>query len=104
MCLVVVASGSVMVQVTPAIPCWHNASESIMPTLTIRNFSPAVVNSLKSLARKHRRSMEQEVRELLAEHMAERNSVLEQIEAAWSRQNRRPTPKQVDKWIRAGRL
>jgi predicted nucleic acid-binding protein len=36
-----------------------------MATLTIGNLSPRVVNSLKSLARTNRRSMEQEVRELL---------------------------------------
>jgi plasmid stability protein len=74
-----------------------------MATLTIRNLSPQVVNSLKILARKNRRSMEQEVRELLEEHVAERKSVLAQIEAAWSRQSRRPSAKQIDKWIAAGR-
>jgi hypothetical protein len=47
--------------------------------------------------------MEQEVRELLEAHVAERRSVLEQIEARWSRQVRRPTTAEVDAWIGVGR-
>jgi plasmid stability protein len=74
-----------------------------MATLTIRNVRPGVVKSLKSLARKNRRSMEQQVRELLEEYVADRGSILEQIEATWVTQSRRPTAKQVDPWIRTGR-
>lgn len=74
-----------------------------MPTLTIRNVPPAVVRSLKALARRRRRSMEQEVRELLEAHVSERLSVLGQIEASWNRQTRRPTAAEVDSWIAAGR-
>jgi plasmid stability protein len=74
-----------------------------MPTLTIRNVPARVVRSLKALARRRRRSMEQEVRELLEAHVAERGSVLEQIEAAWARQGRRPTAAEVDAWIGVGR-
>lgn len=74
-----------------------------MPTLTIRNVPVKVVRSLKALARRRRRSMEQEVRELLEAHVAERRSVLEQIEAAWGRQARRPTRAEVDAWIGSGR-
>jgi hypothetical protein len=47
--------------------------------------------------------MEQEIREVLEDYVAERNSVLEQIEAGWSRQKSRPTAKQVEEWITAGR-
>lgn len=47
--------------------------------------------------------MEQEIREVLEAYVAERNSILEQIEGAWSRQKRRPTARQVDRWIAAGR-
>jgi plasmid stability protein len=75
-----------------------------MPTLTIRNVPAAVVRSLQALARRRRHSMEQEVRELLETYVAERRSVLGQIEAAWSRQSRRPTASEVDEWIAAGRL
>jgi plasmid stability protein len=74
-----------------------------MPTLTIRNVPAKVVKSLKALARRRRRSMEHEVREMLEAHVAERQSVLEQIEAGWARQARRPSAAEVDTWIRAGR-
>ncbi|HKV99306.1 MAG TPA: hypothetical protein VJN96_05760 [Vicinamibacterales bacterium] len=74
-----------------------------MPTLTIRSVPIRVVRSLKALARRRRRSMEQEVRELLESHVAERRSVLEQIEAGWPRQSRRPTGTEIDAWIGAGR-
>jgi plasmid stability protein len=74
-----------------------------MPTLTIRNVPATIVNSLKSLARRHHRSMEQEVRELLEDHVAERRSVLVQIEAGWTKQARRPTAREVDGWLAAGR-
>jgi plasmid stability protein len=74
-----------------------------MPTLTIRNVPPGVVKALKTIARRSRRSMEQEVRELLASYVAERRSVLDQIEAGWAKQSRRPTAAEVDSWIRAGR-
>ncbi len=74
-----------------------------MATLTIRNVRPGVVKSLKSLARRKRRSMEQEVRDLLEAYVAERRSILEQIERAWATQARRPTAKQIESWIGAGR-
>ena len=74
-----------------------------MPTLTIRKVPARVVRSLKALARRRGRSMEQEVRELLEAHVAERRSVLDQIEAGWARQARRPTATEVDAWIAAGR-
>ena len=74
-----------------------------MPTLTIRNVSAKTVKSLKALARRGHRSMEQEVRELLEGHVVERRSVLEQIEAGWTRQSRRPSASEVDAWIGAGR-
>ena len=74
-----------------------------MATLTIRNLRPGVVKSLKSLARKKGHSMEREVRELLEEYVAERASVLAQIQASWAEQSRQPSAKEVDEWIAAGR-
>ena len=74
-----------------------------MPTITVRNVSPKVVQSLKALARRHNRSMEQEVRELLEGYVAERRAVLDLIEASWSRQARRPTTTEVDAWLAIGR-
>lgn len=74
-----------------------------MATLTIRNVPPKVVKCLKMLARENHRSMEQEVRALLDEYVGDRLALLEQIEAAWSRQSRRPSAREVDAWINAGR-
>jgi plasmid stability protein len=74
-----------------------------MPTLTIRNVPARVVQSLKALARRRKRSMEQEVRELLEGHVAERQAVLNQIEAGWAKQTRRPTASEIDAWLGVGR-
>ena len=74
-----------------------------MATLTIRNVSPKLVKSLKEIAQRNRRSMEQEVRLLLEEYAGERLSVLEQIEAGWSQQTRCPTADEVEGWLGAGR-
>ena len=74
-----------------------------MPTLTIRNVPTKVVQSLKALARRRKRSMEQEIRELLEGHVAERQAVLNQIEAGWAKQARRPTASEVDAWLGVGR-
>ena len=74
-----------------------------MPTLTIRNVPTSVVTSLKSLAKRDNRSMEQVVRNVLEEFVAERRSVLTQIEAAWANQTRRPAAREVDAWIAVGR-
>ena len=72
-------------------------------TLTIRNVPMRIVRGLKSLARRTGRSMEQEVRDLLEQHVAERSSVLRQIEASWKQQARRPSASEVDAWIATGR-
>jgi len=74
-----------------------------MATLTIRNVSPKVVKTLKAVARENRRSMEQEVRALLDEYAGDRLALLEQIEAGWARQARRPSRRDVDGWVEAGR-
>ena len=74
-----------------------------MATLTIRNVPARVIRGLKSLARRRNTSMEQEVRQLLEEYVAERASVQKQIEASWSRQERRPSAVEIDNWIAAGR-
>jgi len=47
--------------------------------------------------------MEQEVRELIEAHVAERRSVIEQIEASWAKQLRRPSASEVESWIATGR-
>ena len=47
--------------------------------------------------------MEQEVREMLEAYVSERRSILDQIEAAYDRQARRPTAEEIDAWIITGR-
>jgi plasmid stability protein len=74
-----------------------------MPTLTIRNVSPRLVQSLKRLAKERRNSMEQQVRELLEESVGERLSILEQIEESWRDQARRPTAQEIEDWMTTGR-
>lgn len=74
-----------------------------MPTITVRNVPARVVQSLKALARRRNRSMEQEVRELLEGYVAERRAVLDQIEAGWQAQARRPTAAEIDTWMAVGR-
>jgi plasmid stability protein len=75
----------------------------VMATLTIRNIPARVMRGLKALARRRNTSMEQEVRALLEEYVAERASVQRQIETSWLRQERRPTAAEIDSWINAGR-
>jgi antitoxin FitA len=74
-----------------------------MPTLTIRSVPEHVVRSLKTRAARHGRSMEQEVREMLEDQLAERASVLDQIRAMWPKQRRRPSAAEVDQWLETGR-
>lgn len=74
-----------------------------MPTLTIRKVPEAVVRRLKDSARRNKRSMEQEVRVLLEGHVMQLDEVLQQIEAGWARQNRRPTAREVQAWKQQGR-
>jgi plasmid stability protein len=74
-----------------------------MATLTIRNLPTKVVKSLKSLARRNRRSMEQEVRAVLEQHVGDRLALLEEIEQSWARQTRRPKASEVESWIQVGR-
>ena len=74
-----------------------------MATLTVRNVPPKVVKTLKTLAKRNRRSMEQEVRAVLEEHVGDREALLEQIERAWAQQARRPRAIEIDQWFRVGR-
>jgi plasmid stability protein len=74
-----------------------------MATLTIRNVPQRTVRSLKALARRNGHSMEQEVRDLLETSVNERAAVLEEIEAGWDTQARRPGATEVNRWIATGR-
>ena len=74
-----------------------------MATLTVRNVPTKVVKSLKTLARRNRRSMEQEVRAVLEQHVGDRLALLDEVEQSWARQTRRPKPREVEAWIGVGR-
>lgn len=74
-----------------------------MPTLTIRNVPAKTVKSLKALALRHHRSMEQQVREMIEAQVGDRLSVLAQIEKAWQAQSKRPSAADIDAWIEFGR-
>ncbi len=74
-----------------------------MATLTIRNLSPTTVHSLKELARRNRRSMEQEIRDILERHAGDRLSAIEQIKREWRAQTRSPSSEEIESWIREGR-
>ena len=47
--------------------------------------------------------MEQEVRDLLEEYVGERSAVVKQVEASWESQSRRPSAKEIENWIAAGK-
>jgi plasmid stability protein len=74
-----------------------------MATLTIRNLAPKVVRALKTQAARNRRSMEQEVRELIESQVADRSSAIAQITQSWASQERAPAADEVEGWIREGR-
>jgi len=74
-----------------------------MATLTIRNVPTKVVRALKAQAERNRRSMEQEVREIIEAQVGDRASAIAQIERAWVSQKRSPKPDEIEAWIREGR-
>ena len=74
-----------------------------MTALTIRNLSPEVIQSIKLLAQRNHRSMEQEVREMIERYVGDRLSAIEQIKRSWDSQSRFPSTQEIDSWIQEGR-
>ena len=74
-----------------------------MATITVRNLPDSVVKTLKELAQKNKRSMEQEARDILSAHVMDRKSVVDLIEATWNKHNRTIKLEEADQWIRQGR-
>jgi len=74
-----------------------------MATLTVRNVPPAVIRALKRIAKRNRRSMQQEVLNLLTSVTLDRESACRQVEEAWEAQKRPTTKEEVDQWIRESR-
>lgn len=73
-----------------------------MRTVTARNVLARVVRSLKARGKRHPRAKEQAAGELFDGYATERRAVLDQIEASWQAQTRRPTAADVDAWIAVG--
>ena len=81
--------------------CWsHNA---VMSTLTVRKVPEPVMKSLKELAARNRRSVEEQVRQLLAETVADRFAACELIEVAWTRQARPTQRAEIAAWLSLSR-
>jgi len=74
-----------------------------MTTLTVRNVPETRVRALKESARRHGRSMEEELRHLIEESTRSREEVCQAIEATWEKQSRPTTPTEVDDWVRESR-
>ena len=74
-----------------------------MAALTIRNLSPEMIESLKLLAQRSHRSVEQEVGEMLERYVGDRLSAIEQIERSWDSQSRFPSAQEIDSWRQEGR-
>ena len=70
-----------------------------MPTLTIRNLAPDVIERIKRYAQENGRSMEQEARDALSRRFATRNAILDQIEADWQTLPYKPSAAKVQEWI-----
>ncbi len=73
-----------------------------MATLTIRNLPKDLVERLKAAAARNKRSMEQEVRELLHQHYLRREDIFDRIR---NRPKNFPsaTAREIQKWIETGR-
>ena len=52
-----------------------------MSAVTIRNLSPTTLKAIKSLAKRHGRSMEQELRMMIEAYAVDRRSVLARIKS-----------------------
>lgn len=74
-----------------------------MPTLTIRNISPEMIERLKDRAGRQGHSMEQEVREILSYHLISRDELIDKIQTQWLQMPNPPSAAEVDGWIQAGR-
>ena len=74
-----------------------------MRTLTVRNVPDEVLRALKEMARRNRRSMEQEVRHILEATTLDRLSACAQVEEAWGAQSRPTGKEEVDRWVKSSR-
>ena len=73
-----------------------------MATITVRNLPDDVVGRLKEAAARNRRSMEQEVRELITLHYGSRADLLQSIRESWADAHA-PSAADIERWIGEGR-
>jgi hypothetical protein len=73
-----------------------------MASITIRNLSSDIIGSLKALAAGNGRSMEQEVRAILADRLIPRHRLLDEIRGKWT-EFPPPSAQDVQEWIDSGR-
>jgi len=73
-----------------------------MPTITVRTVPPEIVASLEAPTKRHHRSMEQEVRDLLEGYVAELGANLDHVKAGWQAPAPRPTADEIDAWMAVG--
>jgi plasmid stability protein len=74
-----------------------------MTTLTVRNVPEARIRALKERARRHGRSMEEELRQIIDESTRSLDEVCQAIEATWAQQARPTDATEVDRWLRESR-
>ena len=74
-----------------------------MATITVRNLPEEVIAVLKERARRHHRSMEQEVRTILAEVLVDRETARKRIESLWNESERPVEAKEAAEWLRKAR-
>ncbi len=73
-----------------------------MGTLTIRSLPEEVIQGVKASAELHKRSMEQEIRELLQRRYGPRSEVLRRIRNRWEVLPRTEAD-EVEQWRQKGR-
>ncbi len=74
-----------------------------MPTLTIRNLPPEVIERLKRRAKRHGNSMEQEARNILGEQLPSKEEVLAKIQENRKKIKNPPSAEDVNRWIAISR-
>lgn len=74
-----------------------------MATITVRNLPDEVIAALKERARRHHRSMEQEVRTILAEVLVDRETARKRIEFLWREIKRPVGAEEAAEWLRNAR-
>ncbi len=84
-------------------PRSNDDSGCSMTTITTRDIDPEIIRRLKERARNNGRSMEAEVRQILADAVRDRRAALTRIESIKASGVRPTSAEDVDGWIRGTR-